>query len=319
MFKWAASEELVSENVWLSLSTVAGIRQGQQAVRESQPVRSVTDEVVEATLPHLPPLVADMVKIRRLVGCRPDEICQLRPAEIDRSQEVWSYRPRHHKTKHKGKHRVIFIGPRAQEILRPYLAVGPEVYCFSPCRGEQQRRDQRHAQRKTPQAHGNRPGTNRTAAPKRNAGQRYTEASYRRAVTRACEIAFTMPDRLRKIPRTIAEAERDRLRDEASQWRRKHCWAPNQLRHPAGTKIRKSHGAEAAQVVLGHSRLDTTEIYALPRREAEGESGWACGSGQGLLLGAARVSGPRGLGALGRPVGADVQSPLRADRGPCAA
>lgn len=39
-------------------------------------------------------------------------------------------------------------------------------------------------------------------------------------------------------------------------------WAPNQLRHLAATKIRSQFGLEAAQVILGHSRADITQIYA---------------------------------------------------------
>jgi hypothetical protein len=43
---------------------------------------------VERTLPHLPPMVADMVRIQRFVGCRPAEVCLLRPADLDRSGDV---------------------------------------------------------------------------------------------------------------------------------------------------------------------------------------------------------------------------------------
>ena len=39
-------------------------------------------------------------------------------------------------------------------------------------------------------------------------------------------------------------------------------WHPNQLRHTAATMIRKEFGLEAAQVILGHSKADTTQIYA---------------------------------------------------------
>ena len=39
-------------------------------------------------------------------------------------------------------------------------------------------------------------------------------------------------------------------------------WSPTQLRHSAGTLIRKAFGIEAASTVLGHSNLRTTEIYA---------------------------------------------------------
>lgn len=39
-------------------------------------------------------------------------------------------------------------------------------------------------------------------------------------------------------------------------------WHPNQLRHNAGTEVRKRYGIEAAQLLLGHSNANTTEIYA---------------------------------------------------------
>lgn len=49
---------------------------------------------------------------------------------------------------------------------------------------------------------------------------------------------------------------------EASEWRRKHCWSPNQLRHTRATELREQFGIEAAQVVLGHSDPKTTLVYA---------------------------------------------------------
>lgn len=39
-------------------------------------------------------------------------------------------------------------------------------------------------------------------------------------------------------------------------------WHPNQLRHTQATLIRQQFGAEAAQAILGHANLSTTEIYA---------------------------------------------------------
>jgi integrase len=39
-------------------------------------------------------------------------------------------------------------------------------------------------------------------------------------------------------------------------------WHPNQLRHSAATEIRRVFGLEAAQVALGHSRADVTQVYA---------------------------------------------------------
>jgi integrase len=39
-------------------------------------------------------------------------------------------------------------------------------------------------------------------------------------------------------------------------------WSPNQLRHSAGTKIREQASLDAAQVILGHSSVATTQVYA---------------------------------------------------------
>jgi site-specific recombinase XerC len=37
---------------------------------------------------------------------------------------------------------------------------------------------------------------------------------------------------------------------------------PNQIRHSFGTRVRHAFGLEAAQVLLGHAKANTTEIYA---------------------------------------------------------
>jgi integrase len=187
---------------------------------------------MNATLEHLPPIVADMVRLQRLTGCRPEEVCLIRPCDVDTSGAVWAYRPESHKTEHHGRERVIFIGPRGQDVLRPYLLRDKATYCFCTAEGERKRRDLAHEARVTPISYGNRPGTNRKSTPTRPAGERYTTDSYRRAITRAC--------------------------DKAGVGR----WAPNRLRHSAATEIRKRFGLEASQVALGHSTANVTQIYA---------------------------------------------------------
>jgi integrase len=39
-------------------------------------------------------------------------------------------------------------------------------------------------------------------------------------------------------------------------------WHPNQIRHTYATEVRREHGLEAAQILLGHSHADVTQIYA---------------------------------------------------------
>jgi integrase len=120
-FQWAESQELVPRGTHNSLKTVEPLKKGRTIAPELPPIRPVDDTVVEATLPYLPEIVADMVRVQRLTGTRPGEVCGLRPMDIDRSGPVWKWKPPEHKTSWRDKDRVIIIGPRAQRILKPYL------------------------------------------------------------------------------------------------------------------------------------------------------------------------------------------------------
>jgi integrase len=237
MYKWLAAEPLIPVTVYQALLLVNGLRCGEEEARETDPVLPVDDLIVDATLQHLPDTVADMVQLQRKTGMRPAEVCSLRPCEVDRSGDVWLYQPKQHKTAYRGRERVIFIGPLAQSILLRYLARDAESYCFSPRDSEAKRRSALCKQ-------GNRP-----ANPTRAFCDKYKVTAYRRAIHRACDKAFPAPE---EIEDAAAFAK----------WQSDHRWSPNQLRHAAATQIRRDFGLEAAQVVLGHSRADVTQIYA---------------------------------------------------------
>jgi integrase len=202
-----------------------------------------------------------MVRLQRLTGARPGEICRMRPADVDRSSEVWKYVPTEHKTQHHGKRRTVFIGPKAQATLRPYLLREAESHCFVPADSEKQRLRERHERRVTPMSCGNVPGQSKRRR-RRKLGSRYTKDSYRRSIARGCEIAFDMPKHLRRIDPKLSADEQAILREQAAQWRAAHVWHPNQLRHSAAAEIRGKYGIEAVQHVLGHSRVDMAELYA---------------------------------------------------------
>ena len=248
LFKWGVAEELVPATVLQSLRAVDGLRKGHTEARETAPIGPVDDEVVNATLPHMPIVVADMVRLQRLTGCRPGEICKVRPMDLDTSGDVWIYRPPTHKNEHRGHARSIAIGPKAQDILRPYLLRSEESFCFSPADSEKKRRTEQHENRKTPLSCGNRPGTNRKRNPKRVPGMCYVTKNYRNAIHRAVERV----NRLR-----IKEVEESGKKPDLLP-----KWSPNRLRHTTATEIRKWFGLEAAQVALGHSQANVTEIYA---------------------------------------------------------
>ena len=150
---------------------------------------------------------------------------------------------------HHGAQRIIFVGPRAQDILRRYLVRDAESFCFVPAEVVAEQRQRRHVARKTPMSCGNVPGSNRIRRKsKRKPRDRYSAAAYRRAIHRACDVA----DRFAHKENPDVPTE-DRIVPR---------WSPNRLRHSAATEIRRRFGLEGAQVVLGHSGADTTLIYA---------------------------------------------------------
>ncbi len=260
MFKWAASNELLPFESYQRMTTVSGLAKGRTKARETRPIQPVSDRTIELTAEHLTSVVADMVGFQRLTGARPTEVCIIRPCDIETNSDVWIYRPESHKTEHHGKDRVIMIGPRAQDVLRPYLLRGKEDYCFSPAESERKRKEKMREGRKTKVQPCQRDRSKRN--PKRTPGERYNKDSYRRAIHRACEKAFGMPIELRNIPKSLPENVQEVRKAAANKWRAANCWAPNQLRHSTGTDVRKKFGIEAAQVILGHSNLQTTQIYA---------------------------------------------------------
>ncbi len=266
IFRWATSEELIPVSVHQTLATVPGLKKGRTEAPEPPPILPVEIGVVEKTMPHVPAIVQDMVRIQLLTGMRPGEICKLRPADVDRSGDVWEYRPRSHKTEHHGRSRVVFVGPEAQAVLAPYLLRAATSPCFSPAESMAAYLKAKHETRQTPMSCGNRPGSNRKPQPKKQPTNQYDPSSYRRAIHRACDIAFPAPESLLQRKSETEKQFMERLSDaqkaELAKWQSDQRWSPNQLRHAAATEIRKKFGLEAAQVILGHAAADVTQVYA---------------------------------------------------------
>ncbi len=199
---------------------------------EAQPVTCVDTALVESTLPLLTKVVADMIRFQLATGCRPGEVCKIKPCMVDRTGDVWQIELEEHKTAYRGRQRTIFVGPKAKAILAPYLLRAADKHCFSPKESEAQRLEARNAARKTPISCGNKRGSNVARKPRKKPGEFYTTDSYAQAIKYACN------------------------RGELQEW------SPNQLRHTAATDIRKRFGLEAAQVILGHAAADVTQVYA---------------------------------------------------------
>jgi integrase len=259
MFKWAVENELVPASVYHGLQAVPGLKKGRSLAKETERVRPVADDLVDAVLPHLLPPVRAMVQVQRLSGMRPCEVILMRPCDVDRSRgKTWVYCPESHKTEHHDITRAIFLGPQAQEVIKPFLdGRAPGAYLFSP--------------REATEAYLAGAGRNVHHGRKREPGNRYTTCSYDHAVRKACDRAFPPPEHLR--PRA-EPGKRPESREaflagltpeqkaELAAWRKAHRWAPNQLRHTKATEIRREAGLDAARAVLGHRSASMTETYA---------------------------------------------------------
>jgi integrase len=240
LFKWAVGEGIVPPSIHHGLIAVSGLRRGRADVRESEPVKPVPDAFVDAIQPHVPPQIWAMVELMRLSGMRPQEVCLMRTIDLDRSGRVWIYTPETHKTEHHGRERRIYLGPVAQRILEPWLRPELTAYLFSPQSAMAHRLAERREGRKSKVQPSQR---NRAKArPKRKPGDRYDTRSLYHAIDYGIRKAQDAAERAgqRPIPH----------------------WHPHQLRHSAGTRLRKEFGLDVARAVLGHSSPVVTEVYA---------------------------------------------------------
>jgi integrase len=235
IFRWAVAEELVHPAVLQALSAVEPLRVGRSAARESERVRPVPDEHVEAVLPFLPPTVRAMVRLQRLTGMRSGEVCVLRSCDVDTSGPVWVYRPAGHKTAYRGHERAVRLGPKAQAVLNPFLrSDSPQRYVFSPRRALRERTEMARGRQVESGSVSPVPASRLDVS-----SDRYRPRSYNRALHYAMKRA----------------TRAGRLAEE-------NFWHPHQLRHRHATEVRQARGLEAARVLLGHRSISQTLEYA---------------------------------------------------------
>lgn len=231
VFKWGTENELVPTSVFAALHAVAGLRFGRSAATEGKPVKPVPSHDIEAVKPFVSRQVWAMIQMQLLTAMRPNEVRLMRTGDVDRSGDVWLFRPRSHKTEHHGRDRAIFIGPKAQLVLQEFLKADPDAFVFSPKDSRDEFNAERSANRTTPMTPSHRART-RKSKPVRKPGECYLAASFGRAIAKACKKAG------------VAH------------------WNPSQLRHNAATEIRREYGIESVRTVLGHASGFTSEIYA---------------------------------------------------------
>jgi site-specific recombinase XerC len=219
----------------------------------------------------------------------------MRTADLDMSGEVWVYTPPRHKTEHHDKSRRVYLGAKAQQVLRPWLRADRTAYLFSPQEAVEEWRATKRRNRKTPLTPSQK-ARRCKRKPKRTPGARYDVRAYAHAIARACVRAFPHPTLAPLKPRDLDPARREELKAtrraiksrrltkeqraelrvregeilgltreqqaELKAWHRQHRWHPNQIRHTFATRVRKEFDLDTARALLGHSKAEVTEIYA---------------------------------------------------------
>lgn len=281
MFRWAESKEMVPRGTFHNLATLEPLKAGRTSAPETERVRPVSWQDVEATVKHLSPQVAAMVLLQWESAMRPGEVVCMRACDIDRSDpSMWIYEPAQHKNKHRGKERPIPLFAKSQGYLRPFIEnieVGknPTRFLFTP-EGPKARHG---CYSTTHYAQAIRRGVAAANAPALQhallgvilpmvpvKARARLERALRRLVTylehtrvaraierQAARFGFDAAPVVAAAQRAAEEHE-DAVAD----------WSPNQLRHAAATRIERQLSVEDARIVLGHSSSKMTRHYVDP-------------------------------------------------------
>ncbi len=270
VWTWLADKGLVPDERAAGIAGMRGLRKGCGG-RELPAVLGVADVYVDRTLPHLNYVVRAMVQVQRLAGLRPAEVCSLRVCDLSRDPSqrirtpggetihameidgvmIWAYAPQQHKTLHLDKPRVVAIGPRAQEVLWPFLeGRKSEDHLFSAAEAMAVRSAEQRALRKTHVQPTQAYKVRRKRRRKREPGKYYKRNSYYHVVAKGIERANQA-----EVERRINAGEEPLTEPWVPHW------SPAKLRHTAGTEAAEAFDQHHAQAMLGHTTPDTTATY----------------------------------------------------------
>lgn len=257
IFKWAAQPP----RRWISPDTVADLRLveplkiGRTQAPDREPITSAPTHLLNALQTHLAEQadaasfeLATMIDLHQHTGMRTSELAEMRRSELHQVDGWIVYQPGEHKTQHHGKVRQIFLGPIAQRIVSDWIRRLDA--------GEDAGRD--------------------------TLWQWTSADTYRDRIEKSLDAIFPPPDELARIRVEMTGRKRG-MRWETLQewrervgvdgwqellaWRRAHRFTPGQLRHSFATMMGRTAGKAgeiAAQKLLGHSTLRTTQIYIDP-------------------------------------------------------
>ncbi|MCC6682163.1 MAG: site-specific integrase [Phycisphaeraceae bacterium] len=138
VIRWAAQppRRWVGSLVLADIALLDSIKRGRTKARETEGVKPVAWELVEATAKAGPVWLSVALRVHWYTGARPAEIVRMRRSEITERDGMMIYEPKLHKNAYRGDKRLIVIGPQGQAVLRPWLAVCMKDRLFD-CTSEQ--------------------------------------------------------------------------------------------------------------------------------------------------------------------------------------
>lgn len=122
-FRWAAAPEREGcpAEVVVKLAAVRPLIDEDEV-----PVEPAPEADMLAAAGAAPKVVGAMLLLQLHSGMRPGEVVQMRVGDVDRTGECWLYKPRFYKSRRSAAVRAqggrrVWLGPRAQAVLAPWL------------------------------------------------------------------------------------------------------------------------------------------------------------------------------------------------------
>jgi len=123
MIRWGVAEDLVHPDILARLRAVDPLTKFDVGKPDPPRKLSVSPEELAWAVERIPKPACDILRLLDATGMRPGEACAMNLRDLDRSGECWVYRVTadYNKTEHHDRPRVVFLGPKAQSILEPYV------------------------------------------------------------------------------------------------------------------------------------------------------------------------------------------------------
>ncbi len=215
MVAWGVEEEWFPPTILHALKAIKGLKRGRTEAKEGKKVLPVPEAFVDAVRPHVSRQVWAMIELQRCSGMRPTEVCVMRTIDINMTGRIWEYRRSKTRWSITTGNESSSLGPKPSRFSRS--GSSPTSRRSSSLPGKRWRNTGRISGRSA------RP----PSSPRRRAA---------RSRGRSARPAIVTP-----IEATPGRSARHASRPSVPHW------APNQLRHLVGTKVRKEMGLEAAR------------------------------------------------------------------------